>query len=331
MTEQEGPFRVGIVGAGNISALHLDGMARHPDRVRCTALCDVAPAALRERGEAFGIDARFAGVHELIAGAELDAAIVSTPTHVRREVVLPLIEAGIPVLCEKPFAETFAEAAQIERAARAAGVPVAVGQNFRRHFAFTLARDVLAQGHLGTPRHVTQAACGLRRDVGWRLERPRYVLAVMSIHWFDGYRWMLGDEAESVFCRAVNSAATPGGPDTGVAVAIRFRRGALVSLSESFGSFARAGCCIVDCDAGGLALAHEKLVEVRPDGRRIEHANAFDKPEATYHVLDDLLTAAAEGREPETSAADNLNSMRILEAAYRSIDAGRPVALEEIE
>jgi len=323
--------RVGIVGAGNISRLHLEAMARHPDRARCVALCDVDPGALDARGGEFGVRQTYLDLHEMIAEADLDAAIVSTPTHVRSEVVLPLIEANVPVLCEKPFAETYAEAARIERAARQAGVPVAVGQNFRRHFTFSIARELLAEGHLGRCRHVTQAACRLRRDTGWRLERPRYVMAVMSIHWFDGYRCMLADEAESVYCRAVNSAATPGGDDTAVAVTIQFRGGAVVSLSESFSSFARADCCCVDCDAGGLVLGYDHLEEVRADGRRIRHENPFDKPEATFHVLDDLLAAAAAARPSETSAGDNLGSVRIMEAAYRSLATGRAVGLEEIE
>ena len=116
-----------------------------------------------------------------------------------------------------------------------------------------------------------------------------------------------------------------------MSVAIRFRGGALVSLSESFSSFAGAECCTVDCDAGSLVLGHEELEEVRADGQRIRHANPFDKAEATYVLLDDLLRAAAEGRPPETSAADNLRSMRILEAAYRSVEEERPIRPAEIE
>jgi predicted dehydrogenase len=329
MAGARAPRRIGIVGAGSISKLHLEGMARHPDRVQAVALCDIDADALRERGDDFGIAARHLDLGEMIAAAGLDAAIVCTPTHVRSEVVLPLLAAGIPVLCEKPFAETYGEAARIEQAAREAGVCVAIDQNFRRHFTFTLARDVLARGHLGPVRQVTHAACKLRRDVGWRLERPRYVMAVMSIHWFDGYRHMLGAEAEWVYCRAVNSQATPGGDDTAVAVTIQFG-GVLVSLSESFSSFTKGDCCGVDCDGGGLIMGYGQMEEVRADGERIQHANPFDKAEATYFLLADLLAAVEEGRQPETSASDNVHSMRILEAAYRSLAEGRPVNAEEI-
>lgn len=331
MARSEGPYRIGIVGAGTISKLHLEGIRRHPERTRAAALCDPDERAVLARAAGYGVRQTYTSLAGLTANAELDAAIVCTPTHVRAEVLLPLIEAGIPVLCEKPFAETYAEAARIERASREAGVPVAVNQNFRRHFAFAVARDVLERRELGRPLHLVQTVEHLRHDRGWRLERGRYVMAVMSIHWFDGYRFLLRDEPGTVYCRGVNSPATEGGDDTAVSVVLQFRKGTVVSLSESFSSFARESHCTLDCEAGALVMGYQGLTEIRPCGERIEHANPFDKAGATWFLLDEFLSAVEEGREPETSAADNLKSMRILEAAYRSMKEGRAVRPEEIE
>jgi predicted dehydrogenase len=327
----QSPCRIGIVGAGNVSKLHLQGIARHPDRARVAALCDPDEAMRTARGAECDDPEMYDDLAEMIARAELDAAIVCTPTNVRKKVILPLIEAKVPILCEKPFAETSVEAAEIERAARAAGVPVAVNQNFRRNFPFYIARDILARGELGRPLHVTQCAGNLRRDKGWRLDRKRYVMTVMSVHWFDAYRYMLDDEAETVYCRAVNSPATPGGDDTAVSAVLTFRSGAMVSFSESFSSFAKPKACTVDCERGGLVISQKAVREIRPDGDPIEHENLLDRADGSFALLDDLLRAAAEGGEPEASASDNLGTMRILEAAYRSIAEGRVVQLEEIQ
>ena len=324
------PYRVGFVGAGNVSKMHLDGIKRHNDQVKVVALCDPDETALKTRAAERGLEQTYTDLGQMIARADLDAVVVCTPTNVRKAVLFPLIEAGIPALCEKPFAETYGEAAEIEKKARKAGVPVAINQNFRRHFSFLLARDVLDKGHLGRPLHLAHNVMTLRRDKGWRLDRKRYVMTVMSIHWFDGYRYMLRDEAESVYCRAVNSPATPGGEDTAVSVVIQFRGGAVASLSESFSSFTRHNCCILDCEKGGLQLEYQKLTETPESGEKIERPNPFDKLEATYWLLEDLLTAAKEGREPETSVSDNLNTLRIMEAAYRSLSENRVVRTEEI-
>jgi len=294
------------------------------------AVCDPSEPVRDARAAAAGIPSKFADVRSMINAGPLDAAIVCTPTSVREQVILPLLDAGIPVLCEKPFSETYEEASRITRASQAAGVPIAIDQNFRRHFGFSLARDRLAAGSLGKPLHLVQVSNHLRRDTGWRIERRRYVMAVMSIHWFDGYRFMLQDEPESIYCCGVNSPATLGGPDTAISATLTFRSGAVASLNESFSSFTRMGGCTLDCENGGLSIGYERVEEFIPGSDPVLHPNPFDKAEATYWTLEDLLNAAAEGREPETGAADNLKSMQILEAAYRSLSDNRVVNMEEI-
>lgn len=325
------PYRIGFVGAGNISKLHLDGMIRHPDRMKPVALCDPDATMLKTRAGEYKIPEVYSTVGEMIARAKLDAAIICTPTHIRKQVVIPLLEAKIPVLCEKPFAETYEEAAEMEKKSRGLGVPIAVNQNFRRHFAFALAKDALGTGEFGKPLHLVHVQTGARHDAGWRLTRNRYVMAVMSIHWFDGYRWLLGEEPVSVFCNGVDSPATEGGDDTGISIILNFPSGAVVSLSETFSSFRWFGSCSLDCEQATLVLDYGDLKIYRSPTEFTEKKNPFDKPEATYFVLNDLMQAVEQGREPETSASDNLKSMRILEAAYRSLKEKRIVELRETE
>jgi predicted dehydrogenase len=156
-------------------------------------------------------------------------------------------------------------------------------------------------------------------------------MAVMSIHWFDGYRFLLRDEPETVYCRALNSPATEGGEDTAISAITQFKTGTVVSLDESFSSFTRPFSTTLDCEDGGLVMEYGKMTEVRSSGERIEHNNPYDKAEATYFVLDDLLSAVEDNREPETSVFDNLNSMRYMEAAYQSMETGKVIRVEDIK
>jgi predicted dehydrogenase len=215
-------YRIGFVGAGNVSNLHLKGIDRHPEKYKIVAVCDPDEHNRQNRVDEYAIDHSFVNVEEMITSIEIDAAVVCAPTQIRKEVMLPLIEAGIPIFCEKPFAETFSEAKEIQEAASKAGVQVAINQNHRRFFTFIMARDLLKNGALGKPLHLTQVANGLRYDVGWRLDRKRYIMAVMSIHWVDGYRLLFQKEPETVYCRNVNSPATPGGEDTAVSMVLEF-------------------------------------------------------------------------------------------------------------
>lgn len=322
--------RVGIVGAGNISKLHLGGMARHADGCIAAAITDPDEQALVNRARDYAVEETYPTLDAMIANAALDAAIVCTPTHVRSSVVIPLLEADIPVLCEKPLGETLEEAEEMAEASARTDTPLAVNQNFRRHFSFAMAREVIASGAVGKPLHLTQISTMLRHDAGWRLDRKRYVMAVMSIHWFDGYRWLFDAEPTTVYCSGVNSPATEGGGDTGVSVVLTFPGGIVASLTESFSSFKRMSYCCLDCEKASLEMSMAQLRIVRGQDDVEIRENSYDKAEATYHVLDDLLRATEEGREPETSAADNIKSMRIMEAAYRSLETGEPVRLEEV-
>lgn len=326
------PARIGIVGAGNISKLHLDGMKEHPDRAVCVTLCDPNPDNLKARCAEYGIETTFATVEDFAANSGVDAVIVCTPTQSRLEVLEPLMQAGIPILCEKPLAETYAEAKAIVEAAEKYGVPVAVDQNFRRHFTFAMGKDLLAKNDFGKPLHLAQKAMGLRRDAGWRLDRHRYVMSVMSIHWFDGYRFMLDDEPETIYVGGINSPATPGGEDTAVSMVLKFSKGAVVGLSESFSSFTGDwdGTLYCDCERGGLIMGYGKIQAVNSDRQKTEYTNPHDKAQATYFVLDNLLSAVEQGRQPETSVQDNVKSLRIMEAAYKSVAEGRVVRIEEI-
>lgn len=327
------PAKIGIVGAGNISKLHLDGMKEHPEQVTCTALCDSNPDNLKVRADEYGVSTTFASVDEFVKNAQVDAAIVCTPTQLRLDVLEPLMQAGIPILCEKPLAETYQEAKAIVDVANKYGVPVAVNQNFRRHFSFAMGRELLEKNDFGRPLHLVQKAMGLRKDVGWRLDRKRYVMSVMSIHWFDGYRFLLNDEPETIYVRGLNSPATPGGEDTAVSMVLEFGKGTVVNLSESFSSFTGDwdGTLYCDCERGGLVMGYGKIQTVNADREKQEFTNAYDKAQATYFVLADLLSAVEEGRAPETSVQDNINSLRVMEAAYKSLEEGRVVRIEEIK
>ena len=324
-------WRVGMVGAGGISSMHLEGIARHPDRLHVVAATDPDPQALAGTADKYDIPRRYERLDQMLADGDVDVAIVCTPTHVRLDVIAPLVEAGVPVFCEKPLSETFAEAKAIVAAADKAGVAVAVNQNFRRFFTFHLAREILAAGEIGRPLHWVQSAAGLRRDRGWRLTRDRYVMAIMSIHWFDGYRFLFGEEPLTVYCRGVNSPAVDGKPDTGVSVILEFPSGVVVNLSESFSSFAGVNRASLDCERGALVLDYKTLTVIDAEGGEREIANPFDINEATVHLLLDLCDAVETGRQPETAVADNLNSIRIMEAAYRSLAAGKPVNVEDVK
>ena len=88
---------------------------------------------------------------------DVDVVDICTPGDSHREIAIAALEAGKHVLCEKPLANTVAEAEQmteVARAAQARGILAAVGFNYRRVPAVALARALVSEGRVGTVRHI---------------------------------------------------------------------------------------------------------------------------------------------------------------------------------
>ena len=191
-------FKVGLVGAGGVTELHLEGYKGDPERIAVTAICDPNEEILNHRADKYGIPQRYTNLDEFIKESGVDVAVVCTPTSIRKQIVLPLLEAGIPLFVEKPFSDTLSDAVEITEKAKQLGIPVAVNQNFRRHYTFDIVKKIVAENTIGKVTMITFNNMFFRQDTGWRLDCERHALSVMGIHWFDGFRQVLGCEAESI-------------------------------------------------------------------------------------------------------------------------------------
>ena len=318
--------------------MHLDGWRKHPERICLAAACDPDGRQAQRRAEAYGIPHVFADLDAMLEGAEWDVAVVCTPTSLRMPVIRALADAGKHLLVEKPLADSYDEAARIVEVCRQAGVQLAVDQNVRYHYSFEIARELIEEGRLGQVVGVAHQDLMFRQDSGWRLQRPRHALAVMGIHWLDGFRRMLDREALSVTCRTAKSSAIHCMGETDAYVQIAFEGGATVDYVQSFSSplaraetlvFGEAG--VLRLDYGGAALYS---VPARDASRTPSHetwSNPYaggNKPESAYRCLDELLTAIEENRMPSNSGEDNLKTIALLEGAYRSAELAQPIGLQ---
>ena len=118
MVEQ---VRYGLVGTGMMGLEHLSNLAITPGAV-VTAIADPTDSSLGWAKSALGDRAAgvaaFDSAEALAASGRCDAVIVASPNHTHRDVLIPLFDAGLHILCEKPLATTIADARWIaERAA----------------------------------------------------------------------------------------------------------------------------------------------------------------------------------------------------------------------
>ena len=142
------PLRFAVVGLGEIAQRAvLPAFAHARSRATVAALVSGAPKKRRVLGARFGdvIACDYDDYDELLSSGAVDAAYLALPNEMHADFVLPALNAGIHVLCEKPVTTTVADARAIRRAVQRAGVQFMVA--YRLHFdpatlhAIDLARD----------------------------------------------------------------------------------------------------------------------------------------------------------------------------------------------
>jgi predicted dehydrogenase len=150
-------LRVGLVGTGFGTRVHLPGYARCADDVEVVAVC----SAQRERAEAvaqtWGIGWSTDDYRALVERPEVDMVDVCTPPLTHREIVLAAVAAGKHVLCEKPMAATAGQAEEMLAAADRAGIVHAVNHEMRYEPVRRYLRRLVAEDFLGRVQLVVAA------------------------------------------------------------------------------------------------------------------------------------------------------------------------------
>ena len=337
---------VAVIGAGAIGRMHVERMLLHPD-VSVAGIADPTPAArafAEQRGVPFYSDHL-----ALLDQSGAKAAIVATPNATHADVGIACIRAGLPVLMEKPVADTAEEARRLCDDAREAGVPLMVGHQRRHNPIIRRAKELLAQGAIGKPVCATALATWLKPDsyfeMAWRRQAGGGPVLINLIHDIDLLRHLVG-EVESV--QAVTSNAVRGFEveDT-AAVILRFTNGALATLSVSDAAvtpwnwdlaageaehYARTDVDshFISGTEGSLTLPRLNLW--RHPGRRGWH-EPLALERQMLHRLDPYveqlrhLRAVAEGREqPVCSGEDGLHTLKAALAVGRAARERQPVA-----
>jgi predicted dehydrogenase len=178
---------VGLIGYAFMGAAHSQAWrtAPHffdlPMRPELTVLAGRDAVRVADAAQRLGWRSTETDWRRVLERDDVDLVDVCTPGDTHAEIAIAALEAGKHVLCEKPLANTVAEAeAMADAAARAAarGVRSMVGFTYRRVPAIGLARDLVAQGRLGDIRHVRAQylqdwIADPTAPMSWRLEKDR--------------------------------------------------------------------------------------------------------------------------------------------------------------
>lgn len=333
-------MRFGLIGAGAIGKIRADAIAKSP-------VCELVAVSDLDEGRARAAASGtryYADANELIAAADVDAIIISTPPPLHEPLATAAASAGKHVLVEKPMAATPEACERMISAARKAGTLLTVGYNHRYFEALKLVRDVVASGDIGTLSHVRAYTGhgGLAEfKAPWMYDKDVMgggALMDNGTHIIDLVRYVVGDPTE-VFGFATHKVWGLGVEDEGIAL-LRTAEGVTASIEASWHEWRGYRFHIEAYGDRGLARAYYAPMMAtvirldKPGGNKSVERHFYPKAILREKVkgwqstvigtfLEELadFVAAAQGK-PHSGrlavAADGLRAVQIAHATYAS-------------
>lgn len=149
-------IHIGLIGAGFMGKSHAAAFknvplifGNEPGRPILEIIADVDEQAVTKRAAEFGFPRWSTNWRSVIEDQQVDVVDITTPNHLHAEMAIAAAEAGKHIYCEKPLANTSADAARIVAAVEKAGVTSIVGFNYLKNPGQGFAQQLIQSGELG--------------------------------------------------------------------------------------------------------------------------------------------------------------------------------------
>ena len=327
----EGTLGVGIVGTGGMGGRHARNLGHRIAGAHLAAVMDVDGERAAVVAAECGGAAVFADAAELIGDRAVDAVLIASPDPTHADLAVACIQAGKPVLCEKPLGVGLDDARRVLDAEVAGGRKlVQVGLMRTYDPQHTALKQAIDDGAIGRPLLFR----GIHKH--WRADVVRTAVDVIvnsAVHDIHSARWLMADDVAKVYANHVTDL--PDRPETTRLVLLQlvFRGGGLAEIE-------------VDVDAG---YGYEVIVEVSGErgtlrtpsltspilrkagvASRAVEADWLERFRAAYVLETEAwVRVAREGKAAGATAWDGYAAMQVADAAARSLDSGTAEAVPE--
>jgi predicted dehydrogenase len=300
------PLRIGVVGVGHLGRHHARILSSLPG-AELVAVVDTN----RPRAEEVAAANQTRALYDArdLAG-QVDAVTIAVPTDRHREIALPFLSAGVPVLVEKPMARTLAEADELIEAAAKADTIFAVGHTERFNPAVVAARPMLTD-----PRFIEVHRLGTFPERSLDID----VVFDLMIHDLDVVLSLVKSEVDSI--EAVGVPVLTGRVDIANA-RVRFANGCIANLTASRISRDRVRkirffqpAAYVSIDYAAQKVEVWRLVKGHPALPSIEGGDVdVTGEEPLKRELADFVDAVVSRRPPVVSGQDGRRALALAEA-----------------
>ncbi|MDX8533718.1 Gfo/Idh/MocA family oxidoreductase [Mesorhizobium sp. VK25A] len=339
-------LRGALIGCGFFAVNQMHAW-RDIDGASIAAICDRDPERLRIVGDQFGIARRYSDAAALFANETLDFVDIATTVNSHRSLVEMAADNRVPVICQKPFAPTLADAKAMVKACAHAGVPLMVHENFRWQSPIQAVRAVLDSGEIGRPffgRISFRSAYDVFSGQPYLATGKRFIIEDLGIHILDIARFLLGD-VSSLTARTKRVNPDIAGEDV-----------ATMLMDHDSGATSVVDCSyatklatepfpetLIELDGSDGTIRLAQGYKLTVTGRSGTSVTDVSPPLLTWasrpwhNIQESVMTiqkhwvdCLAAGKEPATSGADNLKTFALVEAAYAGAASRQPVRIDEL-
>lgn len=335
-------MKIAVIGCGFFARNQLHAW-QDIDGVELVALCDRDPGRLADAAQAFGVVRTHTDAAQMFADGGFDVVDIATTVDSHRPLVELAAAHGVHVICQKPFALNMADARAMVAAVEATGKTLMVHENFRWQSAIRAAIDAVRGGAIGTPffgRVSFRSGYDVFSGQPYLAEGERFIIEDLGIHILDIARALFGDvERITATTRRINPAIK--GED--VATMLLAHKDGVTSVVDCSYATRRTpetfpeSLLEIDGTKGTLRLDAGYRLTVDGVTRDLSPP-VLDWAERPWHNIQEsvlliqqhFVDCVREGRHPETSGRDNLQTFALVEAAYLSAREARSVPLSEV-
>lgn len=338
-------LRFAMLGTGYWSRYQLAAWRELPG-AQCVALYNRTRSKAEKLAEEFGVPAVYDDAEELLRRERPEFVDIVTDVGTHRRFVHLAAAARIPAICQKPMAETLADAEGMTRVCREAGVPLLIHENWRWQTPIRAFKTKLDEGVAGPifRARVTYAnSFPVFDNQPFLKELEQFILMDIGTHILDTTRMLFG-EVNTLMCRTARIHRDIRGEDVAT-VLLGMKSGTTVTCEMSYASRVEHDrfpetYIVAEGERGSIELGPDYWIRTTTEQGTL----SWRCPPPRYSWADpryelsqssgvacnaNLLAALTGGKPAETTGEDNLKTLRLVFGAYESARTGRSVLLSE--
>lgn len=313
--------RIALIGCGAIAeSYYLPALARHPRVLEALILVDQNIDRARKLGEAFNVKQPFADYRELLNKA--DGVIIALPTLLHHPISMEFLSRGVPVLCEKPLAESADKAVEMIELAHKMGVALATNYQQRLWPQFVKVKELISDRSLGEPVRIKYQAgdkfnwptvSGFYFNAGGI---GRGILLDRGAHALDHICWWLGGKPKIV----VSQNDSFGGID---AVAhVKFEHNKCLGEVKLSWLSNYPGKFVVEFERGSIEgeiyYPQSVLMKTGTGPQKRVKLKSKTYKALGYRMVDNFIGVVVGSEKPLVSGSDVLDSISFTDECYTS-------------